>query len=130
MDKNAAQRERRRQNGNSDTLKYERTNPRGFLMRVYRNMWARVMGMQPQKAHLYKGLAILPKQVFYAWALADESEFWDLWHPWQAAGRPLISAPSIDRINSDEGYTLDNMRWLTHSENSALGNFQRFHGAE
>jgi hypothetical protein len=30
-------------------------------------------------------------------------------------------APTVDRIDSSKGYSLDNMRWLTHSENSRLG---------
>lgn len=101
--------------------KYERTNPRGYLMRSYRNMLSRVVGIQKKKAHLYLGLTILPKSHFYAWAMADDSAFWPLWHAYQASGRDQRLAPSVDRIDSTEGYTLGNMQWLTHSQNSAKG---------
>jgi hypothetical protein len=29
--------------------------------------------------------------------------------------------PTVDRINTELGYEIHNMRWLTHSENSRLG---------
>lgn len=98
--------------------RYEQTNPRGYLMRTYRNMLSRVIGMLPKKAHLYEGLPILPKSAFYAWALADDSAFWPLWRTWQASGRDKRLSPSIDRKDSSRGYTLDNMQWLTHADNS------------
>lgn len=100
------------------TQKYERTNPSGFIMRLYRNMWSRVMGIQRREAQYYEGLAILPKTVFYCWALAKTSPFWELWETWQQSGRDKRLTPSVDRIDSTRGYTLDNMQWLTHAENS------------
>ncbi len=99
--------------------KYEHHNPRGFLMRAYRNMLSRVVGIQKKKAHLYEGLTILPKSHFYAWALAEESPFWPLWHRWQKRDRDRRFTPSIDRIDAERGYTLDNMRWVTFSANCA-----------
>ena len=86
-------------------------------MRVYRNMLSRVVGIQ--RRQVYIGLPILPKQVFYAWAWGDP-EFWRLWKRWQASGRQQTFTPSIDRIDETQGYTLDNMRWLTHGDNSRL----------
>ncbi len=97
---------------------YERRTPQGFVMRTYRNMQSRIVGIQKKKAHLYQGLALLPRPVFYAWTLADDSDFWPLWTAWHESGRSRRLSPSIDRINPDAGYTLDNMRWITHSENS------------
>lgn len=98
---------------------YERTNPKGFLMRAYRNMLSRVVGIQKKEAQYYQGLPILPKTVFYCWALADDSDFWPLWWTWQAANLDRKLSPSVDRIDATRGYTLDNMRWVTHSQNSA-----------
>jgi hypothetical protein len=128
LDKNARQREHRRKTNNAHTTKYERTTPKGFLVRVYRNMLSRVRGIQRRKAHLYVGREILPKAEFYAWALAQES-FWLLWHPWQAKNRPRDICPSIDRINADLGYTIDNMQWLTHGENSGKATTERYQNA-
>ncbi len=116
----AQQRERRQKNGNSDTRKYERQNPKGFIMRLYRNMLSRVKGIQRKKAHLYLGLPILPKTDFYGWALDPISDFWNLWKIWQATGLRQADCPSIDREDPTKGYTLDNMRWLPQSENSRL----------
>jgi hypothetical protein len=99
--------------------KYEKT-PNGFLMRMYRNMSSRVLGIQYKKAHLYSGLEILGKEEFYAWA-KDSKEFWILFKNYQDSGYKKKLAPTVDRIDSTIGYKISNMRWLTHSENSRLG---------
>ena len=112
-------RKRLRQNCN----KYEKTK-RGFLMRVYRNMLSRVNGTQKKKAHLYQGLAIIEKDLFYTWAFND-SEFHRLFDYWEIIHHKRTHTPSIDRINPLKGYALENMRWLTHSENSRFGAINR-----
>lgn len=118
MDKdtfNAKQRERRRANGNAACKRYEKTKP-GFLMRLYRNMQSRVNGVQWRKYHLYEGKALLPRDEFYAWADAS-AEFHALFEAWEAAGYDRHITPSVDRIDSDRGYSLDNMRWVPFREN-------------
>jgi len=123
--RNEYQRHYRRRVGNTATHKYEKTKS-GFLMRVYRNMQSRVQGVQWKKAHLYEGLSILPRADFYAWANSS-SDFHRLWEDWVAAGRGRRLTPSVDRVDTDKGYSLDNMRWLTHSENSRQGAFNRYY---
>lgn len=86
-------------------------------MRTYRNMLSRVTGVLKEKAHLYYGLEILDKDAFYAWSLADEN-FHTLFEEWEASNYDRRLSPSVDRINSFHGYTLINMEWVTHSENS------------
>ena len=98
---------------------YEKT-PKGFLMRTYRNMQSRVSGVQRKKAHLYKGLSILPRADFYAWSW-DNSIFWRLYRNWAAADYDRRLTPSINRVDSNKGYDLENIEWLTHSVNSSLG---------
>lgn len=117
------QRERRRGNGNSATKKYEKTK-KGFLMRLYRNMKSRVSGVQKLKAHLYKGKYLLPKEAFYEWAKLN-SDFHELFDKYEKNEYDRKIAPSIDRIDSSLGYSLDNMRFITHSENSRLGSISR-----
>lgn len=102
-----------------------RTNPKSFLVRLYCNMLGRCVGYQTVKADIYRGLPLLPKTVFYAWALGCQ-EFWTLWFQWCAAGHPRSLAPSVDRKDSKKGYTLDNMQWLTMGENSAKANVERW----
>ena len=88
-------------------------------MRAHRNIRSRTSGVQWKKAHLYKGLPTCSREDFYAWA-RDNADFWRLFRAWEAAGYPVKLTPSVNRINPDLGYTLDNMEWLTHSVNSAL----------
>lgn len=98
--------------------KYEKT-PNGFLMRAYRNMQSRVTGVQKAKAHLYKGLPILPRQDFYKWARSNR-DFWRLYRAWKLADFDRRLTPSANRIDSSQGYLLGNIEWVTHSVNSAL----------
>jgi hypothetical protein len=115
---NATKRAWRKANNNSDTHKYEKT-PNGFIMRLYRNMESRVTGIQWKKAHLYKGKEILPREDFYNWAKPNP-KFLTMFKTWTEKGYDRRLTPTVNRINPQKGYTLDNMEWLTHSENSRL----------
>lgn len=124
FDKNAKQREYRRRNQNRCTKQYEKTH-KGFLMRLYRNMKSRIIGVQKQKFHLYRDKELLEKESFYKWALTDPN-FYELWDAYQASNFDRKLAPSVDRINSSLGYTEANMEWVTHSENSRRGSLNRY----
>lgn len=113
------QRERRLANGNSYTKKYEKT-PKGFLMRLYRNMKSRIEGIQWMKAHLYQGKELLSKEEFYTWA-ESRPEFYTLFKEYQGSQYDRKLCPSVDRVDSSKGYTPANMEWVTHSENSRRG---------
>lgn len=113
------QRVRRAQTGNAATKKYEKTK-KGKLMRCYRNMESRVTGIQWRKKHLYEGKELLSRDEFYQWAISSP-EFHSLFDAWEASGYDRKLAPSVDRVNSKKGYTVDNMEWVTHSENSRRG---------
>ena len=113
-------RDRRSRNGNINTKNYEKTF-HGKLVRTYRNMMSRVKGILKKKAHLYKGLEILSKEDFYNWSNND-SEYARLFMEWVDSEYEQRLSPSIDRKNPLLGYVLDNMRWLTHSENSRISN--------
>lgn len=119
FDKLAWQRKRRQSSGNIWTKKYEKTR-KGFLMRCYRNMKSRVEGIQKRGYDHYFGKPILRREDFYTWAL-DSPDFNKLFEAWEEANYSRRLTPSINRINPDEGYTLDNIEWITQSENSRLG---------
>lgn len=121
--KNEYQRLKRKQNGNAYTNKYEKTID-GFLVRKYRNMLSRVRGVQKLKAHLYKNLYILPKKDFYYWAKHNQT-FRDLFERWGKSSYDRKLCPSVDRLDSSKGYILENMEWVTHSENSRRGAINR-----
>ena len=112
----AYQKEHRKKTNNFSTKKYEKTKS-GFLVRCYRNMLSRVTGVTKNKNHLYLGKEILKKEIFYNWAIADQ-DFNELFNNWEKVEYERKSTPSIDRINSANGYTLDNIRWITFAENS------------
>lgn len=108
---------------NKSTKKYEKTK-KGYLVRTYRNMKSRCCGILKSKAHLYAGLELIDKNEFYAWSLSDP-DFMRLFIAYKESDFNLRMAPSIDRIDSKRGYILENMRWITFSENSRLGSMSR-----
>lgn len=122
--RNAVQRKYRSKNGNSCTIVYEKTK-KGFLMRCYRNMSSRVAGIQKKGIEHYLNLELLDKKTYYDWALAD-LEFNKLFYEWERSGYERKITPSIDRKDSKRGYSLNNIRWVTHSENSRLGAVSRW----
>jgi hypothetical protein len=115
--KNTKTREYRNLNENKCTKKYEKTK-KGFLVRMYRNMTSRVLGIQKRSINLYLGKSILSKDEFYNWALND-TNFNLLFDEWEKNEYKRKITPSIDRIDSKFGYTLDNIQFLTLSENSS-----------
>ena len=115
--KKESQRELRFVTNNIWTKRYEKTK-KGFLVRMYRNMTSRVNGVQKKYSHLYGGLDIMPKQDFYDFAL-NNNKFHELFEQWENALYQRRLTPSIDRINAKFGYVLDNVQFLTLSENSS-----------
>lgn len=111
------------------TKSYEKTL-NGYIMRMYRNMASRINGIQKAKAHLYFGKEIMSKYEFYA-IVKSSSDFSVLFDRYKESGFELKCAPSVDRIDSTLGYTHDNIRFITHSENSRLGGLnKRIHKGE
>ena len=90
---------------------------KGYFCEVYGRITKRCAGGDPR----YEGMGYMKP---YEWKFFLEETTHPrkvLWESWVASGYKLRLAPSIDRINSDLGYVFDNCRWLTHSQNSALG---------
>jgi hypothetical protein len=116
---NESQRIYRKNSLNKVTKKYEKTK-NGFLVRCYRNMMSRILGIQKDKSHLYKGKELLSKEDFYIWA--KSSKIFDvLFKNWEDSGYNRKLTPSVDRKDSSIGYVQNNMEWVTHSENSRRG---------
>ena len=109
-----------------DRKEYQRAyakSLKGRLVRCYNHMSQRVKGTC-KEYHKYKGLSILDKQDFYDWAISDKN-YNKLHSDWVLSNK-LSKCPSIDRIDSLKGYDIDNIRFLTHSENSRLGSISRW----
>lgn len=103
--------------------KYEKT-PNGFLMRMHHNMHERVSGIQKKKHHLYAGIKLIPREEFYVWAKASP-KFWELYDVWKASGYNRKLTPTVDRVDPTKGYEIENMEWVTHSENSRRSSITR-----
>jgi hypothetical protein len=88
-------------------------------------MKSRVEGIQKLKSHLYLGKELLLKDTFYQFSLQDPN-FNNLFDIWEKSNYDRKLTPSIDRKISSEGYNINNIRWITHSENSKLGALSRF----
>ena len=116
---NRKQRERRQRNNNVYTKRYEKTKS-GFLVRLYRNMKSRVEGVQKLKSHLYQNKDLLPKEEFYEWAMGS-MEFHRLFKSWEKSGYERRLTPSVDRIDSSQGYTTENMEWVEFHINCSRG---------
>ena len=99
---------------------------RGLLSVKYSNMQQRCKGDHQKR---YEGLDLLPRYEFMEWGLNDPT-FNMLFEAWHEAGCPYRLTPSIDRIDTTGGYTLGNIRFLTHSDNARRGAMRRWHGAE
>ena len=102
--------------------KYRKTK-RGYLSKTYTNMDGRVKGRS--KPWLYKGLPICGRHDFIDWSINDRM-FNMLFEEWERSGYDLKLAPSIDRLDSNGGYTFGNISWITQSENSQRGAFSRW----
>ena len=105
----------------SNNRRYHKTK-KGKLMLTYNNMTRRVTGYV--KPHLYKGLDICSRDVFYDWSLNNES-FNYLYIDWVNSGFKRALSPSIDRIDTNKGYLSENIQWITLSENSKKGAISR-----
>lgn len=108
----------RKRIGNADSHKYEKTLS-GFLMRKYRNMESRIKGIQKQKFHIYGGKSLLSRKSFYQWAYGQR-KLRQLFRKWKDSNYERKLCPTVNRIDASRGYEIDNMEWLTHSENSRL----------
>lgn len=67
----------------------------------------------------WKGKPILPRDVFFTWA-KNHSDFLSLYKRWVTNDFDQKLTPSINRMNSNKGYVLGNMEWMTNSQNSGL----------
>lgn len=96
-----------------------RKNKSRFLDHVYQGIVRRCNGI-PRR---YSSTGTTPISVpeWRQFCAATEAEFNKLYDGWEKSGFQRKMAPSIDRIDNGRGYTVDNMQWLSQSENSRKG---------
>lgn len=64
----------------------------------------------------YKGLSIMTKEDMLKYN--TNKEFVNLYNNWITSKKNRKLVPTLDRIDSSKGYTVDNVKWKTLSENS------------
>lgn len=92
-------------------------SPTAFFTTQYDKMKNRVNSYGKNK---YLGMELLNRDSFYTWA-SQQGSFYVLFKEWARKGFQLKYRPTVDRISPKLGYTENNIRWITHSENSTLG---------
>lgn len=91
-----------------------------YLYYSFKNMRARVNGKTAGdgKSKLWLGLPICVREDFIDWSLSNP-DFLRLFQEWGDNGYSH-RGPTVHRIDRDGGYTLGNMRWVSHAEKSRL----------
>lgn len=94
-----------------------RTNKRLYLSRKYSSIQAHI-----KYTKSYKGRkCTFTREEFVLFGLGSGA-FHTLWDNWIASGYERAESPSIDRVKENGNYTLDNIQFLTFSENAIKGN--------
>jgi hypothetical protein len=110
------QKEKRRAADNLETRrKYGKTR-RGFLINCYCAMKRRVNG----KGKLFKywsGKPIVEKAIFIKWSI-NNKKFNTLFAQYKKYNYQRKFCPTVDRLDSNNGYVFGNMEWVTQQENS------------
>lgn len=76
-------------------------------------------GKNTNTPHLYVGKPIMPKDVFLSWA-KNHPDFLTMYKRWVSCDFDRKLTPVVNRLLSSGGYTLDNVEWVTNSQNSVL----------
>lgn len=100
-------------------IHYRKATINKFLSHLYSQMNKRVKGKSTKRPDLYKGLPILPRDVFVSWA-KNHPDFLKLYKRWFSNDFNRKLTPAVNRMNPQKGYTLDNMEWMTNSQNCGL----------
>lgn len=84
--------------------------------RTYGNMQRRIRTKESPNISLYE---ILPRSVFYEFCEENKFLLEKLWKDYRDSGFSRKLAPSIDRIDTCKGYSLDNIQIITFGDNIA-----------
>ena len=109
--------------------KYEKTrNDLGYFVKfIYSTMKRRCTNPNSSSAKYYLGLPLLDREEFLDFSLNDE-ELKKMFKEWIDSEWDRKLTPSIDRIFPNLGYTINNIQWVTLSENCKRANLYRHHG--
>lgn len=91
------------------------TRPSFYLGTCYSEMSRRCKTFDPLRPR-YKGLSICSREEFID-KFVNNKQFIKLFKNWQKNGFKRKYAPSIDRIDNNLGYTLENLQFIQQNQN-------------
>ncbi len=98
-----------------------KTNIRPFLYHKYKNIENRVMRENNSSAYG----KFMPTWNEFFKAFHKNKKLKKLMNEWAKSGFERKLVPSVDRIDDNFGYEIDNIQWITWSENSRKGALKR-----
>ncbi len=98
----------------------KRFNFKRLWQTKYYSMKRRINGLDRKSKSIGKELISLNE--FLTWCYMTIDKFDSLYIKWVESGFKKGQSPSVDRIDNNVGYTLENMQWLTQSNNSKKSN--------
>ncbi len=87
-----------------------------ILTHRYRGIVQRATG-KATRAYKVQGKEILTYEEYVAWCNDTWNDFTEVYNQWAKSGFKRNLTPSIDRIDSNGSYTVDNIQWLSLTEN-------------
>lgn len=87
-----------------------------FICNAYSALVARCKTKNGTCSEIYYGLEFCSREDFYNKYRSDQM-FLGLYKAWQDSNFNRSLVPSVDRIDKMKGYLIDNMQWLTITEN-------------
>jgi len=97
-----------------------------FIRYAYNNILLRTKySSKRPKEHKYLGMSVCDRSDFYTFAYKSKI-LKNLYRDWIKSGHVHKLIPTVDRIDNNKGYGLDNIQFLTLSENARKGAFERF----
>lgn len=94
-----------------------RYNKRFFLRQKYAQVKQRCTNKKRLDHKRYHDKLDIEIEDFYNRFIKDE-QFNRLYIDWQESNYEYCKCPSVDRINPKLGYSIDNIQFITHSQNS------------
>ena len=101
--------------------KYDKHRQRYSIKRIINHKYSMMkMSVEGRNHHGRScvGKELCTKEEFLAWFKKTEVQFIKLYKVWKKSGFDRKLSPSVDRIDNSRGYSIDNIQWLTQSDNS------------
>jgi len=109
-------------------LAWEADQRRYNMIRIwqkrYAHMLARQRGVASNQSAGAKGKPICSREEFFEWCKQFDNitAFMGIYFDWAANGFQRWDSPSIDRIDPNRGYEVDNLQWLSFGDNCKKNN--------